>query len=88
MVKIIVKHTKPEKLDDICKQISATKIDCIELTGPFAPPIDKIRGEYIKCFYVKFARNLKLTANKHALLNALHAIKGGKSNIILDVDPC
>lgn len=88
MVKIIVKHTKPEKLDDICKQISATKINCIEVTGPFAPPIDKVRGEYIKCFYVKFARNLQLTANKHALLNALHSIKGGKSNIVLDVDPC
>lgn len=88
MVKIIVKHTKPEKLDDICKQISAMQINCIELTGPFSPPIDKVRGEYIKCFYVKFARNLELTANKHALLQALHSIKGGKNNIVLDVDPC
>lgn len=86
MVKMIVKHRNPEKLDLLCTQIASAGFPCLELTGPFVPAIDKIRGEYIKCFYVKYARDSKLASNKEALLKAIEAIHGHQA-IILDVDP-
>lgn len=95
MVKIIVKHKNQEKLTLLCNQIetlfqptsnSDFSLSCREFTGPFIPPIDKIRGEYIKCFYVKFARDGKLSANKEALLKALESLRGYQS-VIIDVDP-
>lgn len=62
-------------------------LTCRELTGPFIPPIDRIRGEYLKCFYVKFSRDSNLSANKQALLQAINALRAYHS-IILDIDPC
>ncbi|MEF9932165.1 MAG: primosomal protein N', partial [Bacteroidales bacterium] len=86
MIKIIVKHRDAEKLDILCSKISNLLIACEELTGPFIPTIDRIRGEYIKCFYVKFARNNKLAHNKTTLQKAIESLHASNS-IILDVDP-
>ncbi|MEG0518471.1 MAG: primosomal protein N' [Bacteroidales bacterium] len=116
MVKVIVKHKDPQKLDELCAKISHLfkpetspqwspnstlgsnipagptsscypSVPCHELTGPFIPPIDRIRGEYLKCFYVKFSRDSNLSANKQALLQAITTLHASHS-VILDVDPC
>ena len=88
MVKIIVKHRNPEKLDEICRQITQklASLPCREFTGPFAPPIDKVRGEWIKCFYIKYARDARLAQNKALLIQALETLKGAAS-VLSDVDP-
>ena len=91
MVKIIVKHRDLGKLDSLCREIeeklSGRKdLEYKELAGPFAPPIDKVRGEWIKCFYIKFARNGRLATNKALLQECIGEIKGNQS-VILDVDP-
>lgn len=88
MVKIIIKNNNPDKLELLCQNVKQVlnSITCKEITGPFLPPIDKIRGEYIKCFYVKFTRDTHLQENKEMLKESLHKLKGS-SNIIFDVDP-
>ena len=91
MVKIVVKHKDAAKLDELCAQIQVRLqerdgLQYKELTGPFTPVIDKIRGEFIKCFYVKFARDSRLSHNKKALQECVGEIKNYNS-IILDVDP-
>ena len=91
MVKIVVKHKDAAKLDELCAQIQVRlqerdDLQYKELTGPFTPVIDKIRGEFIKCFYVKFARDSRLSHNKKALQECVGEIKNYNS-IILDVDP-
>ncbi len=91
MVKVIVKHRDSKKLDELCNQISEKIGSCKnlhykEITGPFSPMIEMVRGEYIKCFYIKFARNSNLVQNKAALQECIHEIKGYQS-VILDVDP-
>jgi primosomal protein N' (replication factor Y) len=91
MVKIIVKHKDVGKLDSLCREIeeklSGRKdLEYKELAGPFAPPIDEVRGEWIKCFYIKFARNGRLATNKALLQECIGEIKGNQS-VILDVDP-
>ena len=91
MVKILVKHADPIKLDELCQAVKRGIEGCPdlqykELTGPFAPQIDKIRGEWIKCFYIKFARDSRLVRNKEILQGCISKIKGNQS-IILDVDP-
>lgn len=91
MVKIIVKHSDVGKLDQLCREIQENlsgrkNLEYKELTGPFAPVIDKVRGEFIKCFYVKFARDNRLAQNKESLQEAIREIKGNQA-IVLDVDP-
>ena len=91
MVKIVVKHRDVGKLDELCGAITEklqgrTELQYKELTGPFAPVIDKVRGEFVKCFYVKFARNAGLARNKALLQECIGEIKGNQA-IILDVDP-
>ena len=91
MVKIIVKHKDTVKLDELCREIQIKlsgrkNLEYKELAGPFTPVIDKVRGEFIKCFYVKFARNGSLALNKIALQECIKEIKGNQA-IILDVDP-
>ena len=91
MVKIIVKHRDAGKLDELCREIQIKlsgrkNLEYKELAGPFTPVIDKVRGEFIKCFYVKFARNGSLARNKLALQDCIKEIKGNQA-IILDVDP-
>ena len=91
MVKIIVKHTDQARLDEICQAVKrgiegSPDLQYKELTGPFTPQIDKIRGEWIKCFYIKFARDSRLLRNKELLGRCIAKIKGNQS-IILDVDP-
>ena len=91
MVKIIVKHTDQARLDAICQAVKrgiegSPDLQYKELTGPFTPQIDKIRGEWIKCFYIKFARDSRLLRNKELLGRCIAKIKGNQS-IILDVDP-
>lgn len=91
MVKIIVRHRDAGKLDELCREISRKlsgrkELEYKELTGPFAPVIDKVRGEFVKCFYIKFARNSRLVRNKAILQECIREIKGHQS-VILDVDP-
>lgn len=91
MVKIVVKHRDIGKLDELCgavtEKLSGRKeLQYKELTGPFAPVIDKVRGEFVKCFYVKFARNSGLARNKALLQECIGEIKGNQA-IVLDVDP-
>lgn len=92
MIKLIIRHKNEEKLAIVCADVKNTitnnrqSIQYVELTGPFAPVIDKVRGEYIKCFYLKFARNNHLAEGKRELAHVLSGVRGG-STIILDVDP-
>ena len=91
MVKIMAKHKDAAKLQELCSQIQEKlqgrkDLEYKEFTGPFTPVIDKIRGEYIKCFFIKFARNSHLSRNKQVLLECINGIKGYNS-IIVDVDP-
>lgn len=91
MIKLTIKHKEIEKVNSLCfvvkNTIESSGLQHRELTGPFAPPIDKIRGEWIKCFYIKFNRDNSLTANKQALQNIIDNIKGGSRAITVDVDP-
>ena len=91
MVKITVKHSSPEKLEMLCREVQEKlsgrkNLEYKELSGPFSPVVDKVRGEFLKCFYIKFARNSRLAQNKEALQQAIGEIKGNQA-IILDVDP-
>ena len=88
MVKIVAKHKDKEKLELLCASIQAklASVPCKEFTGPFVPAIDKVRGEWLKCFYVKFSRDSRLVENKQKLLSAMADLKAHNS-IVLDVDP-
>jgi primosomal protein N' (replication factor Y) len=90
MVKITVRHRSPEKLKSLCAATDAllheSDMGCREITGPFVPVIDKIRGYYLRCYYIKLDRNLNLKKNKSMLLKKILSAKLGNA-VVIDVDP-
>ncbi len=88
MVKISVKHKNPEKLNVIVEEVGKLlgAIGAKEVTGPFIPPVDRVRGEWIRSFYVKFARDSRLAGLKNRLIAGIEQLKVG-NGVIVDVDP-
>jgi primosomal protein N'' len=91
MIKLTVKHKDVAKLEEICKEVlsklsGSKNINYLELTGPFQPVINFLKGEHLMCFYLKLAKDKQLTKNKEEFVNCLKEIKGYQS-FIIDVDP-
>ncbi|MBO7305915.1 MAG: hypothetical protein J6U47_04220, partial [Bacteroidales bacterium] len=85
------KHKELEKADSLCNEFKGafenSNIKYKEITGPFSPIIDRIRGEWIKCFYIKLGRDNTLMSNKESIQKIIDRIKGGNRFITVDVDP-
>ena len=89
MIKLTVKNRNPQKLDAICETLSL-RIDAShagEISGPFVPAIEKIRGEWLKCFYIKLKRDKALLENKKTVKRIVDGLGVGSSSVIIDVDP-
>lgn len=91
MIKLTIKHKELEKADSLCNEFKGafenSNIKYKEITGPFSPIIDRIRGEWIKCFYIKLGRDNSLMSNKESIQKIIEGIKGGSRFITVDVDP-
>ena len=88
LVKIIARGFTEESADALAQEIRDVldRIPSLELTGPFNPQIDRLRGVHLKCFYIKFARNKDLASNKRRLYESLRGFVD-KGRLIIDVDP-
>lgn len=92
MIKLTLKHTDLNKLDILCTNVSSALLSINnnsvfkELSGPFIPTIDKVRGEWHKCFYIKLNRDKNLIKNKSTIFSCLENLKI-QNNLIIDVDP-
>lgn len=86
MVRITVREENQERLERLCAEISAARIPCVEMTGPFVPVVEKLRGKLQRSFYVKFARDASLVENKRALAEVLESLSAPDS-VVVDVDP-
>ena len=64
------------------------KIRSAEITGPFAPVVDKVRGEYILQFWIKLPRAGNAAAKERiAELAEKIEIEIRSVTIVADVDP-
>ncbi len=88
LVKIIARGFTEESAEALAQEIRDVldRIPSLELTGPFNPQIDRLRGVHLKCFYIKFARNKDLASNKRRLYESLRGYVD-KGRLIIDVDP-
>ncbi len=90
MIKITLKDRNRERLGDYATQLGDIlgSIRSIECSGPFAPMADKIRGEFLLVFWLKFSRNSS-GAIKMGLKDLLASFECGKSSLTVatDVDP-
>lgn len=88
LVKIIARGFTEESAEALAEEIRDVldRIPSLELTGPFNPQIDRLRGVHLKCFYIKFARNKDLASNKRRLYESLRGYVD-KGRLIIDVDP-
>lgn len=86
MVKITLRHRSMEELERLTAAVAAIQVPCLEITGPFVPGLERLRGEWQRAFYVKFARDSRLSHNKRVLMERLGALNAPNS-IVVDVDP-
>lgn len=86
MVKITLRHRTMEELERLTAALAAIQVPCLEITGPFVPGLERLRGEWQRAFYVKFARDSRLSHNKRVLMERLEALNAPNS-IVVDVDP-
>lgn len=86
MVKITLRHRTMEELERLTAAVAAIQVPCMEITGPFVPGLERLRGEWQRAFYVKFARDSRLSHNKRVLMERLEALNAPNS-IVVDVDP-
>ena len=86
MVKITLRHRTMEELERLTAAVAAIQVPCLEITGPFVPGLERLRGEWQRAFYVKFARDSRLSHNKRVLMERLDALNAPNS-IVVDVDP-
>lgn len=86
MVKITLRHRTMEELERLTAAVAAIQVPCLEITGPFVPGLERLRGEWQRAFYVKFARDSRLSHNKRVLMERLEAFNAPNS-IVVDVDP-
>lgn len=91
MIKIIVKNRNEKRLTVQCETLklalaAVESVGNMQITGPFAPVADKVRGEWLKCFYIKLRRDKELLKNKEVIKAVIDSLKMG-NNIIIDVDP-
>lgn len=88
MIKLTVKSREPKRRDSIshCLSLQLEALGVGEITGPFLPAIEKIRGEWLKCFYIKLRRDRNLLRNKATIRETIEGIGAGNS-VIIDVDP-
>lgn len=91
LVNIILRDKNYHKLETAANSLanvlkSSRAFSAVEVSGPFAPRMEKLRDEYQLCFSVKFAKDANLAKNKDALKKVIDIVKLPVQTII-DVDP-
>ena len=91
LVNVILRNKNYHKLETAANSLShvlknSRSFSAMEVSGPFAPRMEKLRDEYQLCFSVKFAKDNRLQANKDALKKVISLMKLPVQTII-DVDP-
>lgn len=92
IIKVILKHKQRSSLNNFAARYEEflKNSEFGEFTGPFAPPVDLVRGEYIINFMIKFKKSGDLKTIKRSLYdNTLLLVKreGGSLKLWFDVDP-
>ena len=91
LVNVILRNRNYHKLETAAASLShvlknTRSFSAMEVSGPFAPRMEKLRDEYQLCFSVKFAKDNRLQANKDALKKVISLMKL-PVQVIIDVDP-
>lgn len=97
IVNIILKDTRPERLDRLSGTLSLMLRNAgalpgagTEVTPPFAPAVDKISDEYIRIIRISLPKDRMLSANKTAIGNIVRSFASERKyegHITVDVDP-
>lgn len=90
LIKLTIRSADRNRLSDAAARTSMGlgKIKSAEITGPFAPVVDKVRGEYILQFWIKLPRAGNAAAKERiAELAEKIEIEIRSVTIVADVDP-
>ncbi len=92
LIKISVRSTNREKLNLAAIEIgqSLTGSGIKEVSGPFSPVIDRVRGEYFLQFWIKLSRDNNIPRAKKKIMDEIDNIivkKYSSVRVSFDVDP-
>ncbi len=87
LIKITLKASSEDELHSLSESVDKTLrlSDINNYSGPIAPPVNRINGEYITVFIIKLPRTSSNIETKKSLYRALRFIP--RKNCIIDVDP-
>ena len=91
LLRIVVRDGNEKRLEALSRALAAglTAI-CPDVTGPYAPAVDRVAGESIRHIRIQLPRDRQLTATKKriaALLSAFEKDRKYPGHIVMDVDP-
>lgn len=91
LVKIIVKDANEKRLEALSRAL-AERISAIarDVTGPYAPVVDKVAGESIRHIRILLPRDKQLASTKNRLglcIDAFEKERKYTGHIVIDVDP-
>lgn len=92
LIKIVIKGNNPNSIDKFAQSISGllSKWGANNFTGPFPPPIDRLRGEYILNLWVKLSRKSDITKVKRKIFEGIEGLfktSGKGVKFYFDADP-
>lgn len=105
VILLVCRDTDPARLDRLCRRLTdalcaafVTKPSllsgpvqgAVRLTGPYAPPLDRVAGQFIRHIRITLRKDAALTANKQLLAKTLAQFEKEArypGHIYADVDP-
>ncbi|MBR1406804.1 MAG: primosomal protein N' [Bacteroidales bacterium] len=105
IILLICRDTDPLRLDRLCRQLTdalcaafviqpsllaSPAQGSIQLTGPYAPPLDRTAGQFIRHIRLTLRKDASLSANKQLLAKTLAQFEKDArypGHIFADVDP-
>ncbi len=92
LIKIVIKGNNPNTIDKFAQSISGLlpKWGATNFTGPFPPPVDRLRGEYLLNLWIKLSRKSDITIIKRRIFEGtenLFKTSGKGVRFFFDADP-
>lgn len=92
LIKIVIKGRNQITIDNFAQSVSRLlpQWGVTNFTGPFPPPVDKLRGDYILNIWIKLSRKSDITSVKKKITEGVEELvkaRGKGVKVFFDTDP-
>lgn len=92
LIKIVIKGSNQFNIDKFAQSVSRLlpQWGASNFTGPFPPPVDRLRGDYVLNIWIKLSRKSEITSVKRKITEGVEELlkaQGKGVKIFFDSDP-